>query len=337
MATCVKKTKYLITAYINDLYNYQKRIPTDIINLAISYVDNYFENYGEYTWKITDYKLIKSMCNAKIGDTFDSPVFQMAKLKWIIQIVPKMDDKPQNKDRLQVYLRLLSWHHRWQKIVFCRSIEYLEELYSDRFISTKTKGERCQLLSWNNLSKNLQNQKSITIKVSADILNIITAKSIDFQFTPNPEYDEPFKGVKEFIYKINEAKLNKMLATSKHRIVSEIFDGILNIRLFATGRGNVLCGVQLCKWPPYTEQMIVHFEINCLELKDIGTQWMTRCVTLEKQTACMVWNWFNLSRLTDFTSLTINVVAKLSIVRNHDVVNEEVYDMMGISNSLIWQ
>ena len=109
---------------------------------------------------------------------------------------------------------------------------------------------------------------------------------------------------------------------------------LLGIRLFVTWRSNVLCEIQLCKWPPYTEKIIVDFKINCLEIEDIGTQWMNKCVTLEKQTSCKVRRWFNLSQLTDFTSLSIEADAKLSIVRKYDVVNMEVYDMMELSNVL---
>ena len=57
-----------------------------MIELTLLFISNYYSNYGEYQWKITDIALIKSISEATPDQLFESPVFQISKLLWKLQI-----------------------------------------------------------------------------------------------------------------------------------------------------------------------------------------------------------------------------------------------------------
>ena len=129
-------TELLTNGYVKECNLESKRtFPEAIIKIILKYICNYFSNYGQYTWKISDKTLIKSISEATSDQIFESPIFQMSKLKWKMQI------RVTEGQRLHVILTPLSFDPSWNKIVFFRMIEYVEGKCKHAMISTKSKDQ----------------------------------------------------------------------------------------------------------------------------------------------------------------------------------------------------
>ena len=66
----VQRTELLTYGYVRainftlkscTINNKVQYIPTDITNLTLSYIENYYRNHAEYTWKINDLSTIQSI------------------------------------------------------------------------------------------------------------------------------------------------------------------------------------------------------------------------------------------------------------------------------------
>ena len=82
-------------------------------------------NSGSFVWTINDRKLIKQILNAKIGDEFESKEFEIANLKWKIQIVPNGENEYEQNQFL-LYLKCLSIPLIIDKMFICLALQFKE-------------------------------------------------------------------------------------------------------------------------------------------------------------------------------------------------------------------
>lgn len=97
-------------------------------------------NTGNFTWNITDKKLIQNILNASNKQLFESEPFTMANLRWIIQLHPNGDDQ-NAKGSVNVFVKLLSMPPGLSSITFARIISCKQTFASSMFIKKLTKSE----------------------------------------------------------------------------------------------------------------------------------------------------------------------------------------------------
>ena len=174
-------------------------------------------NYGSYSCIIDDPKLISTMLEANNKQDFISNKFEIAKLKWQINLYPN-GNKASNSGSFMVYLKLLSLPKQWREIIVCRRIYCPEIDSSGTAIVSYTKNKSN---SWDQGTlklkelKDLQPQKLI-FNINIRILKII---NIDGQCifqddqigaSINDNDNKNDQSLQRFEWKINQSLINKM-------------------------------------------------------------------------------------------------------------------------------
>ena len=110
-------------------------------------------NQGSYTWQITNPQSISRLINAKVGESFESEIFEIGKLKWVIIVYPNGWNK-KNKGCFNICIKLLTMSSKWRQLILCRTIECIETMSSCTSIASYYKNgdtmcwkERTLLLS----------------------------------------------------------------------------------------------------------------------------------------------------------------------------------------------
>ena len=311
-------------------------IPTDIVKIILQYISDYFSNYGEYTWKISDITLIKAISEATSDKIFESPIFQMSKLKWKMQI------RVTETQRLHVLLKPLSFDPLWDKIVLFRMIEYVEGKCRHAMISAIPYQQSCRLLGKNNFAENVMKNGSITIKITVDILKVLVSKSI-----PNPmirvERNEVGRKY-HFIYHINESNL-RIMRTTSYPMYSDIFDDRWLVSFYVNGVNNANFAeiyFHTCIWPAYTKELHILCRAKC---KDTGDEWCSSSAAVYKMdhvagsgsTSKGKQKWFLSSKLKNIKTATIVVdieIAEQVVVNIDEYIYEEIVNPIDLATML---
>eukprot|EP01084_Bolivina_argentea_P103858 186007_1 len=130
-------------------------------------------NSGSYTWKITDKRLIHSICNANCKETFSSDIFEIAKLKWQIIGYPN-GFSDASKGSFMMCVKLMEIPKGWKNIIIRRTSKCVQARASntsiEHFTTSFIKGCSQYTLSLSELKR--VNPSAITIITSINILSI---------------------------------------------------------------------------------------------------------------------------------------------------------------------
>ena len=94
-------------------------------NIILSYLSDLFDNYGLYTWKISDYQTVKKILRCKNGDKFMSDPFTISRLKCQLIIYPN-GDKQELDGYFVIQFHLLSLPKYVKNVRFGRIFRVLE-------------------------------------------------------------------------------------------------------------------------------------------------------------------------------------------------------------------
>ena len=99
------------------------QIPSAITIIIISYIHNYFMYHSSYKWTIDKTNILSQVLTSLNGDRFTSPVFEVGKLDWEIELFPN-GDKQKRKGSFIVNLKLLTLPTKWKEILICRTMSF---------------------------------------------------------------------------------------------------------------------------------------------------------------------------------------------------------------------
>merc|ERR1712096_179916 len=159
-------------------------IPNGITKMIMSFTGNYFDNWGQFQWNITDQALLEAMKTAPNGTAFHSTEFQMGRMRWQIIAYPN-GDNPDNEDLFRVLLQPLSFDNNWEKILFFRKMEIVECGHCCSLVSSKKMGESSEATPV--FIPGFQDYESVTIRVEVKMLKIVLKKTPFTLFKPRPD------------------------------------------------------------------------------------------------------------------------------------------------------
>ena len=115
--------KSIINGYIRNQtksLNVIQSIPKDIINLVSYYIDDHFMMYrGSYQWKINSPAKLKCISSSQPDQVFNSDIFSISKLKWIITLHP---NGTLHQNGFLVSVKLITMPSAWEYILIQQSI-----------------------------------------------------------------------------------------------------------------------------------------------------------------------------------------------------------------------
>ena len=151
---------------------------------------------GRYIWNINDEDIINKMFQSKIGEKYESSIFEIGKLKWILLAYPNGYNSIHHGS-FKLYLKLLSTiPEKWKNIVICirTKCKEINLLYTS--IKIIKKDSRIPL--WSNATLLLKdiltlNPKQLTFEINIKILRIFledkaNCNKIFYQFSLNEFY-----------------------------------------------------------------------------------------------------------------------------------------------------
>ena len=148
--------------------------------MTLSYLFDWFINEGIYEWTVRDTPTVHAMLNAKCGEKFESDTFEIARLKWKLEIYPNGDSLETNGYFI-IHLRLLSLPPLIDQIQICRTFRVKESMAGSTWIAVLSEeeyefwGKKCPL-------KELKDIPPDTITVSVHLrVNKITLNN-DMKF-----------------------------------------------------------------------------------------------------------------------------------------------------------
>ena len=342
------RTELLTYGYIKEIQqsNISKIIPKDIIRLTFLFVSDYYSNHGEYTWKITDPDLIKTISSAEVNQQFESPTFQMAKLFW------KMIITMGQGDRLNVLLKPCSFGADWDRIQFFRMIDYKERKYKGGFISTKRPNDTARLIGISVFASDIIKDGSITLKITVMILKVL------LHLQPNQGMDAcavsnhwPWQKKYHFEYHVDEYQMTKMRTArgAKNVISSEIMDDTWVLLFYPNGskvQNFAEFYIRICRWPAYTKQVNVAWSVKCEETGDVFAREKDNNMAFKlycdyetnvNGQAKGRSGWFPSSNLKDYKSITFTVdieIVEIVLMDKKDIKYEEITDPLILSTEL---
>eukprot|EP01084_Bolivina_argentea_P112410 200477_1 len=271
-------TAMILFGYINDiqtLFPYQINpyytIPSDITLVTLSYLQNYFDNSGCYIWKIEDNKLLNKMFNARNTQKFESIPFEMARLKWKLEVYPN-GFNIDTKGYVVIHLRLLSLPSMIEQIQVCRTFRVIENMSGSTWIAELRVNEyefwskKCSLQELIEISSTsmticvevIINRIQLKKHNNFDKMNLIKCKL--FEYPKKQRFEHKLEGYELHIFK-----------TSKH--FKEMSSGIENKWSLSWNpngmedRSKNYVGVFLnvCTFPLHAKGVHVDFKVGCIE------------------------------------------------------------------------
>ena len=174
-----ERTKYIVYGFIRNIeksllyYNNNSlyyNIPIEISSLCLKYVfDHFMLHIGRYKWIIDDKKLFGEMLIADNKEQFVSPLFEIGKLKWIIQAYPNGIDED-SIGLFDIFVKLISLPTKWDHIIVRRTIECKQSFSKYTCIATY---EKDSSFGWCDGALSLQevsNFKELTFIIKITIL-----------------------------------------------------------------------------------------------------------------------------------------------------------------------
>ena len=120
-----KKTKFIVYGYIREIQNiftslheenFYYLIPKEVSLLILTNVDDHFLfNQGTYQYIIEDPIVLDKIIIAENGQNFDSDVFNVSNLKWLISIFPNGENSD-NINQFRIFLRLFAMATAWKSV-----------------------------------------------------------------------------------------------------------------------------------------------------------------------------------------------------------------------------
>ena len=330
MAQNKHETELITFGFIRDIqsllpskHNTYYNIPSDITHIALSYLENYFANNGQYTWKITDCQLVKKMLNAECGEKFESKIIDIARLKWRFEIYPNGLNE-ELKGFFVIRLRLISLPSIIDSIVICRIFRIFETMAASIYISELRVNEHA---FWTKkcLLAELIDLKCQTITIQADIcINKVILKDLNnaenvISMTPiKCAWEYPTKSKVVYELKGTELMLFKQSKNWKS-MCGPVVDELWRIVLRPNGMDNVDVGfiaiyVAICKPAP---KLTVSLKVTC---KETGNMYQTIKIYDAKWKSRGKWGWIKLQSVKGFHTLTF--VVDVCVLNVHGCLNE---------------
>ena len=131
------KSKSIIDCFIrNESKSLNQLVPKEINAVILFYIDDHFMMYrGSYQWKIKNPNYLKCVLSSQPNEVFNSNVFEICKLKWMIKLCP---NGYQNTNGFMLYVSLLTMPKSW-KSIFVQQTILFHETKSNIIQSTDTK------------------------------------------------------------------------------------------------------------------------------------------------------------------------------------------------------
>ena len=195
-----ERTHYIVFGFIRSIskrffyYRSHQNIPQLIQCIVLLYIDNHFMlDNGIYTWRINKQSNLQRMLTAKIGEKFESPIFEISKLKWILYAYPNGYNLV-HQGSFKLYLKLLSSiPTTWKNLIICIRTRCKEIHFLYTSIKSIKKDSRIPL--WSNatlLKADIFNlfPNQLTFEINIKILRIILNNNnkIFYQFELNKSY-----------------------------------------------------------------------------------------------------------------------------------------------------
>ena len=192
------RTHYIVFGYLRRLLLLQncgyRDLPKLIEYICLLYIDSYFMmDNGRYIWNIKEMEIINKMFQSKIGEKYESSIFEIGKLKWILLAYPNGYNSV-HYGSFKLYLKLLSTIPvTWKNIIVCirTKCQEINLLYTS--IKIIKKDSRIPL--WSNATLLLKdilslNPKQLTFEINIKILRIFLNKNnkILHQFNLSESY-----------------------------------------------------------------------------------------------------------------------------------------------------
>eukprot|EP01084_Bolivina_argentea_P227237 383795_1 len=300
-------------------------------------------NYGTYTWKLTNSQSIFKLLNAKVGESFESEVFDIGKLQWVIVVYPNgWNDK--NEGHLNVCIKLLSIHSKWRELILCRTIECLETMSSCTSIASYYKSG--DTMCWKEgtclLSELFQMKspiKIITFRISINILQIIYKKSSQI-FYPNISNNNntvDYKQQQYIQWKIDNEMLSKFRLSyhSKSFESKKYHNRMWCIRCYPNGissndKGYIGLYLTLCGLPPSISKIKVLYTFKCKEYKNLKHS-RIKNFSYNDKSSWGVSRFFEFVQLHKIRSLTFYI--DITIMNEYDENGKEIIpSLSGLTN-----
>eukprot|EP01084_Bolivina_argentea_P018551 34512_1 len=280
-----KQTEYIVFGYarrienvLPDNTNPFHHIPTSITQIIISYVNNYFDTRGIYTWKISNHELITKILTAKSGDKFESDEFMMSRLKWKLEIFPFGYDESLT-GYFVIGLRLLKTPLIVDKVEFGRIFRVFECKAAAGWSSSISTGE---ISKWSKKLPTLEILKidpiSITIECEINIHRLILKENYKFNIAfPLQNFKDKIVMCDKYhlIYSLNKTdSIAFKNSKCEKTMCSDVLNDLWIVQVSPNGDGTEYVG--------YVSVFLILFQLP-IGVKTIKTQFTIICDDINKK------------------------------------------------------
>eukprot|EP00485_Elphidium_margaritaceum_P010737 CAMPEP_0202686728 /NCGR_PEP_ID=MMETSP1385-20130828/2490_1 /ASSEMBLY_ACC=CAM_ASM_000861 /TAXON_ID=933848 /ORGANISM="Elphidium margaritaceum" /LENGTH=719 /DNA_ID=CAMNT_0049341373 /DNA_START=21 /DNA_END=2180 /DNA_ORIENTATION=+ len=295
-------------------------------------------NHGTYTWQITNQESLQRLMNAKVGESFESEVFEIGKLKWVILIFPNGWNKS-NKGCFNICIKLLTMSSKWKQLILCRTIQCVDTQSSCTSIASYYKNgdtmcwkERTLLLS--ELQCLQATLDALTFRVSIVILKIICRKDDEVLYPNLMQYG--MEAQQSIVWKIESGTLNKfrMAYHSKSFESGKHSDGMWCLRCYPNGispKDESYLGLYLtlCGLPAHISKLKVLYTFRCKEFKSLKHS-RIKNFSYEEKSSWGVSRFFEQVKLHRVRALTI--YADITVMTEYGEDGREILPQLSLLN-----
>lgn len=203
-------------------------------------------NSGNFTWTISDKKLIHRILNAKNGELFESVNFKMSNLLWTIRLYPNGNNN-NSRGSVKIFLKLVNMPHILDQIILSYTtlcpLSCASSTALDIYLKNgDSKGWLNRSLLLNEWKQEHNNLNIIQIIVSINIFKIkfkkyyINSILSHYRYNQNDTLSAYYQKKQKLVYKIDNYTLNKFKNSYYgKRYESVIFNNMWRIRWFPNG------------------------------------------------------------------------------------------------------